>query len=734
MAKGGNRRKLATILAIDAAGYSAQSEQHQERAAESVAALRERAAALAADEGGHIFNTAGDGVMLEFPIASGAVRAAVALAREATAEPEKLPRVRAGVHLGEVIIDGTDRLGHGVNVAARLMQMAPPNGVVISDAVESQLHGEIDVAFVPRGRVRLKKMREIVFAFEHIPGASPQRRHWRRWRMSLLSAGAATALVAATLVGASMLTAPSETPFIAVLPFDNLSGDPNLAYFSDGLSTEIQATLAQYQEGLRVAGLATGFQFRGSQKDPAHVRQAMGATHVVDGSVRRQGDRVRIVAELLDARSGAVLWTENYDRALANTLEIQSTVARQVGHMLRAAAPDVAAPPAQMAPEALEHYLRAVDELDGSDSGPNVDRAVDDLEEATAAAPQFARAWALFSSALSRQSRTRNEAEQATLTQRAGVAAHRALSLDPHLALAEAMLGRIEPEWNWAARQQHYQQALALAPNDVRVLTYWGDFLWRTGRERDMAAVVLQKLRLDPLSRATRLQVDSQMLANGDLTGAIREAERLTAQHDYGRKSLWEAILYNREDANDLPGAQRALRELERMFAGQQNLSDGDRRWLASIRQDVEMLKNGPFREAYIRRAMQAEYDSVTGPDIGQECVANLIPDMASYHRPDLAWRMIETLYIHRGYVGTTDTCAQPVYPDREANIGFVFQDSSGYGRTGLKAILYDPRIWRTFDAVGLTRYWRESNQWPDFCADPHLPYNCPTIAAARRG
>src|SRR5262249_5133248 len=158
---------------------------------------------------------------------------------------------------------GGDRLGHGVNVAARLMQMAPPNGVVISENVKEQLHGEVDVAFEPCGRVRLKKMREEILAFEYIPSAGLPRRLWRRWGNPILSAGAALALVAAALVGASVLTAPSETPFVAVLPFDNLSGDPNLVYFSDGVSTEIQATLAQYQQGLRVAGLATSFQFHG---------------------------------------------------------------------------------------------------------------------------------------------------------------------------------------------------------------------------------------------------------------------------------------------------------------------------------------------------------------------------------------------------------------------------------------------------------------------------------------
>src|SRR5262249_24485145 len=159
-------------------------------------------------------------------------------------------------------------------------------------------------------------------------------------------------------------TTPSTTPFVAVMPYDNLSGDANLNYFSDGMSAEIQATLAQYQQGLRVAGLASSFQFRGAQKEATRVRQAMGVTHVVDGSVRREGDRVRIVAELVDARDGTVVWTQSYDRDISQTLDSQANIARQVGQLLHAAAPEIAAPPSQIAPTALEHYMRAVDELD----------------------------------------------------------------------------------------------------------------------------------------------------------------------------------------------------------------------------------------------------------------------------------------------------------------------------------------------------------------------------------
>jgi adenylate cyclase len=365
MAHGDDRRKLATILALDMAGYSAQSERDQERAIAYVAALRERAAALAAVDGGHIFNTAGDGLMLEFPIASGAVRTAVTLAREAVANPQTLPRVRAGAHLGEVIIDGGDRLGHGVNVAARLMQMAPPNGVVISDAVKSQLRGEIDAEFAPCGRVRLKKMRETIFAFEHIPEASLARRQWRRWRKPLVSAASALALIAVGVLGFRALSpAAGETPSIAVLPFDNLTGDPNLDYFPQGLAIEIQSELASHLQAATVFGRTTSFQFHdAAAKAPSNVRRLIGATHIIDGSFRRDAGNARVDVELIDAHNGASLWAASYEQPFDNGLATEADIAHKVARELHIAEPDIAAPPISRA--ALEHYLRRTSRVDG---------------------------------------------------------------------------------------------------------------------------------------------------------------------------------------------------------------------------------------------------------------------------------------------------------------------------------------------------------------------------------
>jgi Tol biopolymer transport system component/class 3 adenylate cyclase len=201
---GDQNRKLATILAVDMVGYSASAEHDQARAAERVKWLERRLSDLAEKHGGRIFSTAGDGFMLEFALASSAVRAAIELL-DAGGEPTvEQPRVRAGAHLGEVMTKGADLLGHGVNVAARLMAAAQPNHLVISEALHAQLHGEVDASFERLGPMRLNKMRESIVAYAYPPPSAitewrhrllaPVRRHWRT-----LSAIAAAGAAAVTL-------------------------------------------------------------------------------------------------------------------------------------------------------------------------------------------------------------------------------------------------------------------------------------------------------------------------------------------------------------------------------------------------------------------------------------------------------------------------------------------------------------------------------------------------------
>ncbi len=286
-------RKIAAILSCDIAGYSALSERDQARAVQCVALLREHADTIAAERGGRIFSTAGDGAMLEFQTASDALGAAIALAAALTDPP-----LRLGVHMGEVTITaGGDLLGHGVNIAARLQAEAPPGGVIVSQAVRDMVDAELARQLTPRGRIKLAKMRET---------------------MSVFAWGAAK-------------VARTGAPVLAVLAFDNTARDRATRFFSDGVSEEILYAVSRIP-GLKVIGSTSSFAFRGRDKPKA--AKALSATHVLDGSVRRAGDSVRISAQLTESESGVVLWSERYDRAIDDAFALQDEIAREVAAAL----------------------------------------------------------------------------------------------------------------------------------------------------------------------------------------------------------------------------------------------------------------------------------------------------------------------------------------------------------------------------------------------------------------
>ena len=260
-------RKLATIVALDVAGYSARTEADEARTTAEVASLRLVIERIAKAHGGRVFNTAGDGFMLEFTSSLAAVEAAHELAEKCE------PKVRVGVHLGDVSIQPNgDLLGHGVNVAARLMARSDPGGALISADVRRTIRGPLAERLTSRGLLQLDKMAETIEAF----------------------ALSATATIA--------VQAKSAEPILAVLPFDNLSDDREMQFFSDGVSEEILHTIAR-AKGLKVIGKGSSFQFRGAAKAVRKIVSELNATHVLDGSVRRSANRIRVHAQLIEAGS-----------------------------------------------------------------------------------------------------------------------------------------------------------------------------------------------------------------------------------------------------------------------------------------------------------------------------------------------------------------------------------------------------------------------------------------------
>ncbi|MXN66561.1 tetratricopeptide repeat protein [Stappia sp. GBMRC 2046] len=305
-------RKLTVILAADIAGYSRLVAADEEGTLTTLNEYRPAISDLVGEHGGRIFGTAGDGLVAEFPSAVQGVRAAVMIQRalrrrNADLAPERRLEFRIGLHLGDVVVEGDDLLGDGVNVAARLQEVAQPGGICISGALREQIEGKLDFPLTNLGERNLKNL------------PRPVSVHGVGWQLP--------DPVAAGALGGP-LTVPDK-PSIAVLPFLNLSGDPEQEFFADGVAEDIITALSHYRWFFVIARNSS-FAYKGQSVDVKRIAGELGVRYVLEGSVRKAGGRVRVTGQLIDAETGAHLWAERYDRDLADIFAIQDELTQNV--------------------------------------------------------------------------------------------------------------------------------------------------------------------------------------------------------------------------------------------------------------------------------------------------------------------------------------------------------------------------------------------------------------------
>lgn len=325
------------------------------------------------------------------------------------------------------------------------------------------------------------------------------------------------------MVAAAPEAAVETGPVLAVLAFDNLSGDPALAYFSDGVSDEIQQTVAQGSD-LKVIARSSSFQFRGPDKAVRNVATELRATHLLDGSVRHSGQRVRISAQLVQCAGETILWTHRFDGDLDDVFDLQERIAVAVAQALKIT---FAAPvqPRALDPAIYQIFLQAREIL--SDGGHIYDvtggPALPLLEQVTNAAPDYAPAWELLAKCRALVLRLANRRGDYA-TGRAGViaAAETALRLDPKRAGAYEALARLEPWGAYAAREAQLEKALAAAPNDPSALNEMSNFCWAVGRFRDALGLAEKACELNPLIPAARLRVAEMLTYVGDYEASMQ--------------------------------------------------------------------------------------------------------------------------------------------------------------------------------------------------------------------
>ena len=304
-------RRLAAIFAADVAGYSRLMEQDETGALQSLSYHREIMDRLIAEHGGRIANTAGDSVLAEFPSAVDAVHCAMAVQEALTQADQDTPverrlQFRIGVHVGDVMVRGGDLLGDGVNIAARLQSMADPGGICLSETAYGYVRKVIPLAFSDLGPQKIKNIGEPVRAY----------------------ALTATSTVRSRTETVKSLPLPDK-PSIAVLPFTNMSGDPEQDYFADGIVEEIIAALSRFRSLFVIARNST-FTYKGKAVDVRQVSRELGVHYVLEGSVRKAGNRLRIIAQLIDAPVGNHIWSERYDGELADIFDLQDRVTEAI--------------------------------------------------------------------------------------------------------------------------------------------------------------------------------------------------------------------------------------------------------------------------------------------------------------------------------------------------------------------------------------------------------------------
>lgn len=331
-------RRMLAILAADMVGYSRLMEIDEPGTIARLKAVRgEVAEPLIAEHHGRLVKLMGDGALVVFDSVVDAVTCAVEIQKAVGARNAALPEperivFRIGVNLGDVArVDG-DVYGDGVNIAARLEQACEPGGVVISGTAFDHMQGKLDVPLEPAGKLKVKNLARPVRAYRvRVDGAGHRRRAPVRWRIP--GAVAAVLVILPLLAGGWWWLRPvppaAAAPSLAVLPFNNMSGDPALDYFSDGLTEDLTTQLSRNPE-LRVVARSSAFVYKGQPVDVKEVGRTLGARFVLEGSVRTSGDTARITAQLIDAFTGHHVWAERFDEQGSDVFALQDRVTQRV--------------------------------------------------------------------------------------------------------------------------------------------------------------------------------------------------------------------------------------------------------------------------------------------------------------------------------------------------------------------------------------------------------------------
>ncbi|HJT13218.1 MAG TPA: adenylate/guanylate cyclase domain-containing protein [Dongiaceae bacterium] len=478
MAEDRIQRRLAAILAADVVGYSRLMELDEVGTLATLKSRRkEIVSPLVAKHEGRVFKVTGDGIMVEFASAVNAVQCAIelqqAMATAGGQQPDDRRIVlRIGINLGDIVVERGDLYGDGVNIAARLEGAAEPGGIYISGTAYDQVRNKFETAFEELGEQSLKNIGAPV----------------RVYRV----AGLARLPIAAGAVAGSK-------PSIAVLPFSSMSGDPDQQYFCDGITEDIITQLARFRQ-LHVLARNTSFRYRGQDVDVQRVGRELGVQYIVEGSLRRLGNRIRITAQLIDAATGHHVWADRFDRNEEELFAVQDQVVKTIAATLvgrmHAAATERAQrkPPASLA--AYELVLKG-DALPLYRPGA-AEEARKLFEQAIALDPGYAKAYSLLAN-LEMTDWFRDFNASPELLDRAFALAQKAVAIDPNDPSSQVAVARLhQTRGAWSRAEYHYGKARELNPNSALLMAGFGDLNITLGEPEKALGYFREARALDP--------------------------------------------------------------------------------------------------------------------------------------------------------------------------------------------------------------------------------------------
>lgn len=655
--------KLATIMSVDVAGYSALAEADEPAAIDAVTRLRAALETAAAKHSGRVFNAAGDGFMLEFASAVGALSAAEFLCQAVEGK-----RVRVGVHLGDVVVrDSGDLLGHGVNVAARLQQMALPGAVVASVDVQRAVRGKFAQRLYANGPVQLDKMDETIDVFTLGSMALPASRRASKRRAE---------------------------PLLIVLPFDNFSTVADMGHFSDGVADEIILTLMR-QSNLKVISRTSAFQFRGERKNAA--ASELGATHVLDGAVRCIGSQLRVSAYLSEAGSGVALWCERYDRELVNGFEVQDDIAAEVGVALKQEFARPERPAQPVPPAAWDLYLRAR-QMWLTLSDLEEQQAETLLTKCIALAPNFAPAWAALAEVRAFLLPRDRDICGEPMHSAAVEAAETALDIDANCPQAYIALSFLKPAFNsHEEKLRLVDEALRCSPNNPNMHVARAAWLYGVGRVKEALRTLDFAAKLDPLGGAVECVRASLIGAQGDLP---RAADIITDAW-----SRWPDLPFTWYVAWTNLGAAGRLEDAEALsipeIIPKRGVTDADVRVLKRF---VALLRMSPEER---RAACDARLDKLALTNGALPLTGCIFA--AGNGCADKAFDLIDHALDNGRYLRA----------DEHDGFGMARSQTTlqFFVNDGQTPFVNHPRFPRLAARVGLVQYWLDTQCWPDCAA-----------------